>query len=213
MDDLIKSVAGAGTDGLQIAEKLTSQAIDDMAALQIKSDTSSSSSGLFSKDKEDEEDEYTKKMLERYHEYLKKNNTRLDEEISKHKLEIEYKLNDIYIKDNNIDILKLIITGALLSLLILAVNKYVVFNLPVINIISIVVSIFLFLIIIRVITNKDRKPLNFREFNYSESPGSGGFFSQLKELLLDNIPIPSIHSRKSSSDEIVEIPAGNVLNG
>jgi hypothetical protein len=136
-------------------------------------------------------------------------NDKLDEEIAKHKVEIDYRLNDIYIKDNKIDILKLIITGALLSLLTLALNKYVVFDLPVINIISVVISIFLFLIIIRVITNRNKRPLNFREFNYSEGPGELGFWSQLSTLLFENLPIPTIKSRKGSDSNSVVLPAGN----
>jgi hypothetical protein len=137
-------------------------------------------------------------------------NEKLNDEIAKHRVEIEYKLNDIYIKDNKIEILKLIITGALLSLLTLALNKYIVFDLPVINIISVVISIFLFLIIIRVVTNRNRRPLNFREFNYSERPGMGGFWSQLRDLLLDNLPIPSIKSRHTSELNDVYIPSGAV---
>ena len=135
-------------------------------------------------------------------------NDKLGEEIGKHKLEIDYKLNDIFIKDNTIDILKLIITGALLSLLTLALNKYIIIDLPVINIISVIISIFLFIIIIRVIINRQKKPLNFRQFNYARNPDEGGFWNELSSLLLNAIPIPSFKSRSSTDGPHDFLPHG-----
>ena len=137
-------------------------------------------------------------------------NEKLGEEIDKHKLEIEYKLNDIYIKDNTIDILKLIITGALLSLLTLALNKYIIIDLPVINIISVIISIFLFLVIIRVIINRQKKPLNFRQFNYARDPEIHGFWNELSSLLLKALPHPSFKSRTMDSRQHVEVPHGDI---
>jgi len=135
-------------------------------------------------------------------------NEKIDEHIAKHKLEIEYALNDIYIKDNEIEILKLVITGTLLSLLTIAINKFLGFNLPIINIISIIVSIFVFLILIRVIINMNKKKLNFREFNYAKSPKEYGFFDKLSKLLSDLIP--SFKLRESESHNSQIIPSGNI---
>jgi hypothetical protein len=136
-------------------------------------------------------------------------NDKLDDEIDKHKLEIEYRLNDIYTKDGTIDILKLLITGILLSLLVLALNKYIILDIPVINIISVILSIFLFLIIIRVITNRSKKPMNFRQFNYSENPSDYGFWSDLSNLILGHLPgLPK--SRSVGESNISNIPHGNV---
>ena len=140
---------------------------------------------------------------------IKVKNNKLDDEIIKHKLEIEYRLNDIYTKDGTIDILKLLITGILLSLLVLALNKYIILDIPVINIISVILSIFLFLIIIRVITNRSKKPMNFRQFNYSENPSDYGFWSDLSNLILGHLPgLPK--SRSAGGSNISNVPHGNV---
>jgi len=139
---------------------------------------------------------------------IKIKNDTLDDNFAKHNLEIKYALNDIYIKDNKIDILQLLITGALLSLLTIAINKYLAFDLPVINIISIIVSIFVFLILIRVITNRNKKPLNFREFNYSTEPTNYGFLDKLFGLLYDEIP--TFKLRKTDSTNNLIIPASGL---
>ena len=107
-----------------------------------------------------------------------------------------------------IEILKLVITGTLLSLLTIAINKFLGFNLHIINIISIIVSIFVFLILIRVIINMNKKKLNFREFNYAKSPKEYGFFDKLSKLLSDLIP--SFKLRESESHNSQIIPSGNI---
>ena len=134
-------------------------------------------------------------------------NNKIDEHIAKHKLEIEYALNDIYIKDNEIEILKLVITGTLLSLLTIAINKFLGFNLHIINIICIIVSIFVFLILIRVIINMNKKNLNFMEFNYAKSPKEYGFFDKLSKLFSDLIP--SFKLRESQLHNNIIYPSGN----
>ena len=141
-------------------------------------------------------------------------NDNLDTEIAKHKLEIKYRLNDIYIKSNRIEILKLLITGLLLSLLVIILNKYLVVELPVINIISLIMTLFIFLIMIRIITNSNRGTLNFREFNYSASPlDKQSFWDKFKNLLLDLVPWSSSPHSQSINREgtnVIVVPNSDV---
>ena len=141
-------------------------------------------------------------------------NDNLDTEIAKHKLEIKYRLNDIYIKSNRIEILKLLITGLLLSLLVIILNKYLVVELPVINIISLIMTLFIFLIMIRIITNSNRGTLNFREFNYSASPlDKQSFWDKFKNLLLDLVPWSSSPHSQSINREgtnVIVVPSSDI---
>lgn len=132
-------------------------------------------------------------------------NDNLETEIAKHKLEIKYRLNDIYIKTNKIEILKLLITGLLLSLLVIILNKYLVVELPVINIISLIMSLFVFLIMIRVVTNSNKLSRNFREFNYGTSPfDEKSFWDKFTDLLLGMVPWSSSGDIDLESDGSIE---------
>ena len=64
------------------------------------------------------------------------------------------------------------------------------------------------LILIRVLTNRNKKPLNFREFNYAKSPNEYGFFNKIFEMLYDLVP--SFKLRKNESIPNLIIPVSGL---
>ena len=138
-------------------------------------------------------------------------NNKIDDLNNTLDIEIKYHLNDIFIKDNTIEILKLLITGVLLSFIILMINKITTIPIPIINVVTIIMTIFLFLVFIRILRNMNKRTFNFREYKYSQHPGDRTFWGKLSHMLYN--AIPSIKKKKHREVYDLggtEIAAGNV---
>ena len=143
---------------------------------------------------------------------VKHTNNELDDENNKLELEIKYRLNDIFIKDNKIEILKLLVTGVLLSLVVIMLNNVSSdrIPLPVINIVTIIMTIFIFIVIIRILRNLNKRDFNFREYKYSQHPGDRSFLGKLGHLLYNAIPKSKHKKKYKKHDNSIIIPHGNV---
>lgn len=140
-------------------------------------------------------------------------NNELNQENDTYKIEIKYRLNDIYIKNNKIDILKLLVTGVLLSLVVLMLNKITSdeLEIPVTNIVAIIMTIFIFIIIIRILRNLNKRQFNFREYKYIQHPGDRTFWGKIGHMLYNLIPSSNKDTKiYPENNGETDIPHGNV---